>query len=411
MQVGRQEIPERKGRTVALYGAFDRYNYGDLLFPIITRKLWERRLGPATFQYYGLLASDLSEYGGVPTRPLTQLFARNELPDGSVVIVPGGDVLSADWTYLYLCHRELDWILRWRERLWGRQGVEMGLRRRFCPSLVLPYAISPADFRQTVTVAYQAIGGIGLHHYPEKIQGAVRAKLTQAAYVGVRDSRTRSTLAGPGGPGARIRLVPDSAVLLSDVFPVGALMGRLTPRIRQIIEAWGQGKYAVFQAADRFNEDEVAELARQLDALYGQTGLPCFLLPIGRALKHDDHLLLARLRARMRAPAELPEFNTIHDTMGVIAQAAVFAGTSLHGAITAISYAVPHVGLRDCVPKVDTFLADWDLPEQQACVEASGLAAGMQRALALPRARLEARAAALKSACNRAFDEMIQCLR
>jgi polysaccharide pyruvyl transferase WcaK-like protein len=95
----------------------------------------------------------------------------------------------------------------------------------------------------------------------------------------------------------------------------------------------------------------------------------------------------------------------------VIAQAAVFAGTSLHGAITAISYAVPHVGLRDCVPKVDTFLADWDLPEQQACVEASGLAAGMQRAMALPRARLEARAAALKSACSRAFDEMIQCLR
>ena len=50
----------------------------------------------------------------------------------------------------------------------------------------------------------------------------------------------------------------------------------------------------------------------------------------------------------------------IYDIMYAISCSGLFIGTSLHGNITAMSYAVPHLGLSN-IPKLDQYLKYWDV--------------------------------------------------
>ena len=56
---------ERK--TINIIGAFDRYNYGDLLFPIVIEKYIKENkkdlLEKYDLRYFGLVESDLSSVG------------------------------------------------------------------------------------------------------------------------------------------------------------------------------------------------------------------------------------------------------------------------------------------------------------------------------------------------------------
>ena len=70
-------------------------------------------------------------------------------------------------------------------------------------------------------------------------------------------------------------------------------------------------------------------------------------------MNHDDHEALKAVQAKLRCPSVY--FDA--DIMYLIANAKAYIGTSLHGAITSMSYAVPHVGL--VVEKLDAYLATW----------------------------------------------------
>ena len=63
----------------------------------------------------------------------------------------------------------------------------------------------------------------------------------------------------------------------------------------------------------------------------------------------------------------LPKQIHIVDSIALIAHACVFAGTSLHGNITAMSYGVPHFALHPKVEKLKLFLQKWDVENSQIC--------------------------------------------
>jgi len=63
-------IGGRERRHIRLLCSCDRYNYGDLLFPIVTRAALKVLLGSCDqfdFAQYGLARSDLSIYGALPS--------------------------------------------------------------------------------------------------------------------------------------------------------------------------------------------------------------------------------------------------------------------------------------------------------------------------------------------------------
>src|SRR5690606_9384215 len=99
----------------------------------------------------------------------------------------------------------------------------------------------------------------------------------------------------------------------------------------------------------------------------------------GKALNHDDHLALQRIAPLLKHPYTVFEEVTIWDIMYLIAQAKVYMGTSLHGAITAMSYAVPYVGVA--VPKLNSYLQTWGTGGIRHTVPLDGLLEGFRKAV------------------------------
>ena len=80
-------------RTVVLYGAYDRYNYGDNLMPIVFEMFFEEwkkdERADVNFVYASLLYSDLSKYDCLTTEPISAVIPR--LKRGDAIVVVGGD--------------------------------------------------------------------------------------------------------------------------------------------------------------------------------------------------------------------------------------------------------------------------------------------------------------------------------
>lgn len=79
-----------------ILGPFDRYNYGDLLFPLILEAYIKKySTKPFTVEYYGLISSDLSQFGAKKTKSIKDFYS--EIKDNDKVIIAGGESLCTSW--------------------------------------------------------------------------------------------------------------------------------------------------------------------------------------------------------------------------------------------------------------------------------------------------------------------------
>ncbi|MEN9384695.1 MAG: hypothetical protein RL323_1838, partial [Pseudomonadota bacterium] len=84
-------------KTYHLVGAFDRHNYGDILFPLVhTENLAANGKSRDQIKYYAITAADLTKDGGYVTQSVRELLEA-PLTRDDVVVLCGGDILSADW--------------------------------------------------------------------------------------------------------------------------------------------------------------------------------------------------------------------------------------------------------------------------------------------------------------------------
>src|SRR5690606_810698 len=85
-----------------IIGAFDRYNYGDLLFPLIIEKQLDSYGKNFQYEYFGIVESDLSKEGGKPTLGLDAFYEQLADPEQKAsVIIAGGEALGVTWNSLY----------------------------------------------------------------------------------------------------------------------------------------------------------------------------------------------------------------------------------------------------------------------------------------------------------------------
>ena len=127
------------------------------------------------------------------------------------------------------------------------------------------------------------------------------------------------------------------------------------------------GKYFCFQMAKQYTDGQLNVIVGQLAKLLSKE-IPIALLPLGLVSGHEDHVVLEKIYNRLTSPKVfLPPQIHIVDSIALIAHASVFAGTSLHGNITAMSYGVPHFSLHPKVEKLKLFLQKWDVENSQIC--------------------------------------------
>lgn len=363
--------------NVLIIGAFDRYNYGDLLFPIIIEKQLETYGRDFNAQFFGIVKSDLRAVGGKPTGSIQQFYQACDTAEGHTsVIVAGGEAVAVTWNSLLLA---LSGLFKRTHRFHHRLGRVIDInalaKRVLGGKTELPFVLTKTAFKHVDQVIFNSLGGSELDpeifsRYPNLAQ-----QLKQVDYFAVRDRATQDRLQSYGIP---TQLYPDSAILMSKFFPRKKLVDRTSPAVRTYVAA-NRGRYIFFQVKYNHAKKKERLIASQLDRVAAADDLSLCFCPIGKALNHDDQIALRRIAPYLKNKPAVFDTVSIWDIMYLIANARVYTGTSLHGAITAMSYAVPYVGLE--VTKLNSYLNTWGIDGLDRIVALSELADGVQRAI------------------------------
>src|SRR5690606_32323355 len=210
-----------------------------------------------------------------------------------------------------------------------------------------------SDFNGVNRIIFNSLGGSELDPSIFDRFSGLREQLRQIDYFAVRDETTQVNLATQD---IDTQLYPDSAILMSKFYPITELADRVAPSVGEYVSA-NRGAYVFFQIKDNHAKTNEKRIAGQLDKIAARSGMHLCFCPIGKALNHDDHIAIQRIAPLLEYPCTVFEEVSIWDIMYLIANAGVYVGTSLHGAITAMSYGVPYVGVA--VPKLNSYLQTW----------------------------------------------------
>lgn len=365
---------------IVLFGAYDRHNFGDLLFPHIAAALLPgRRLIHA-----GLAARDLRPYGGHQARAIVQLA--HELRDQPVHILHvGGELLTCDaWQAAVMLHtpqKAQEIIARYdhdpaQRRFWAERMLGMGD--------LAPYCAARELFPKVQTVSYCAVGGVDLVDRPAEMRNEVLTKLRAADTVSVRDPVTQAYAACNG---ICAPLLPDPAVMAAELFGDEIERHARRGEVARVRAAFPDGYLAVQLSADFDDDATLRIIAAQLDQAAKDGGLAIVLFRAGAAPWHDNMECYRRLAAHMHAPA-IWLFSSLHlwDICAVIAGSRGYCGSSLHGRIIAMAHGLPRVNVVHPLPggsvtKQEAYCAAWEVSAMPAAVAAEGIAQAMSQAL------------------------------
>lgn len=325
----------RAPANVVLFGAFDRHNFGDMLFAHIA--LAE---GPDTESttIAGLVAADLSALGGHHVERLADVLARQGNTPLHLIHV-GGEILTCD---------------RWVARVTTLGPAEAGraiarcehdhaaretwLRTQTAFSCPAPYVVRRSALPPGSQTEFRAVGGVGFAALDEAMRSHVVAALREAGRVTVRDAVTRRALADAG------------IVTALERDPIAGLRqhfgGQILDRVSGISAGLGRDYLAIQFSADFGDDATLDRLAAQVGAIARETGLHVVLFRAGAAPWHDELAVLNRLRTRL-ADVRVSLFGSldIWDICALIAGASGVIGSSLHVHIVAHAFDRPAVSL------------------------------------------------------------------
>lgn len=348
-------------RQVILYGAFDRYNYGDNLMPILLemflRKYYAEKMDDIEFVFSSIRKSDLSKYKCMPTIPMRDLL---NAPDGSTVIVVGGEVLGANIGILYTHVQDsllVTKLLRMIKKL-SPSLLNKIARRNYDAVWDYPYIPNKNSFKNNVKIIYNTIGG----NPPVTEQ----KNIISADYVSARDDRTFKNLSKFCVP----ELVPDSVLMASAVINDEFFNTVVRKEIRDKI---GHNFISV-QACPYKVGFTAAQMAKELERVVENHSVDVILLPIGYASGHDDAIFLERVNTFANNKFILLSDLNVWEIMYVISKSEAYFGTSLHGVITAMSFIVPHFSINEQIEKLTSFLQTWSVSPYNKPISISSMA-------------------------------------
>lgn len=388
-----------------LFGAFDRHNFGDMLFPhVLARMLPGRRL-----RFAGLLERDLRAYGGhfVEAIPTLAASGRDQATD---IVHVGGELLTCDaWEAAVMLsnaaqaasvidehpawlHAPLDWA-----------SEHLGIRA------CAPYIVSKTNVPWARRILFNAIGGTDLVHCTPSMHAEVVEALRGAEDVTVRDLLTQEML---GAAGIAAHLLPDPAVMVAELFDDVIRHRADNEALSSIRDACPNGYVAVQFSADFGDDRTLDTIAAQLDVLAALHGFGIAFFRAGIAPWHDALAVYERTRRRMRAPSvHIMTSPNIWDVCALIAGCQAYCGSSLHGRIVATAYALPRINVRHPTPldgpsKQTAFAGTWERIDLPGEVGVADIVRGVNDALHVEPDRLRHIAQSLTNTYRSGFERV-----
>ena len=391
---------------VIIFGAFDRHNFGDLLFPHIVAALLPGR----ECLFAGLADRDLRPWGGhlVTALPTLATQWRDRPVD---LLHAGGEILSCDvWEAAVMLlpqeqaqqamtdrHVPLDARRAWAQQLLGQLSLA-------------PYVAPRGMFPKARRVIFNAVGGTELVQRDAAFRADAVGKLKDADAIGVRDMRTQAVLRQAG---IDVQLLPDPAVMVAELFGEGIKRHTDEGETATVRATFPQGYIAVQCSADFGDDATLRAMAAQLDGVAASTGYGIVFFRAGAAPWHDDLSCYARLSGYMQCK-EVRVFDSLHlwDICALIAASRAYLGSSLHGRIVAMAYGLPrlnllHPGYGSTRAKQVAYAATWDA-DMPGCVGVQEMVDGMRRALATSAAARGRKAAQLAQQYRNGFLRLLE---
>lgn len=355
----------RNKRVIHFLAASDRNNYGDFLFPLIFKNVLKKRGSDYTVNYYGLVKSDFSFYGAIPTKSYKTLF-RNLKEEGGILVVGGGDVFFANWETLF-SYISPFFVLLYKIRLFRKLNAKLKILNFVFPKeqIMLPFTPGVIEFNSNkqINIVYNAVGGTFSNiNKTESIE--VVKRLNSSSFISVRDFRTKESL---NKYHVKSVITPDSAVIMSDFYSKEYLNLKTT-----LDKSLLTTNYYFLQFGQNKGPENFEKAASELEKMAKKKNIFIILCPIGLALKHRDDLGLKKL-AKLSAYFKFIMPRNIFDIMWLIANSKAYMGTSLHGALTAQSYEVPFISLNKKIKKADSYFKTWCPKISNGCIEFSEL--------------------------------------
>jgi len=343
------------------FAASDRENYGDLLYPVIVRKMLESRGYSADIRFFSFLDGPAPGAAGFDIDCILDILHK-PTPGLSALIIGGGDILRTDtgtlashYKSIYRARLKQGPLRRLYEKITKKPPItEIFLRKYMSYDSPGPFLLDGKTFPSVGSVFFCSCGvPLGI---PSCEQGSVRETLENAAYLSVRDRQSRDKLLAAGVT-REVFAVPDLLMTLSDYFD------RATERDRgrRILRSFGvdTGKRIVcFQCMPHAGEP-MDEVVSQLSRYRERSSSEVALLPLGYC--HGDDHYLKRLSRASGGSFRYIGVRSIFDMLSVLAASDLFVGTSMHGNITALSFGIPHLFGPIRVDKAEGFLDMVDL--------------------------------------------------
>lgn len=330
---------------IRFLSAADRFNYGDLLFPIVFSKLLSDSY---KIENYGLVASDFSKVGALPTRSYRSLLRHSDCSPG-LVVVGGGEVIGASWSQLYGFINPI-YASAMNSYKIKQLESKVGLAKYFMSKgrVSLPFQPHKEEFKAPNKIVCSSVGGVIPDEPSRKFQAV--SSLTGYDYISVRDARAEKSLIAHG---IDCKLVPDSACLMSDYFPLEHLTKIYAPEDGVLPDRYIFLQLGLHKRPNdlRLFASEITKISKKLDA-------GVVLCPIGLAPNHSDDIVLKQL-SEYSSVFTYWQPKHIFEIMYLIASSELYIGTSLHGLITAHSFCVPFAPVNPEISKLESYVSTW----------------------------------------------------
>ncbi|MCX5542791.1 polysaccharide pyruvyl transferase family protein [Paraburkholderia sp. CNPSo 3076] len=399
-------------KPTVIFGAFDRHNFGDLLIARVMARMLRRR----ELLFAGLAARDPHGDGGPATVALARIatFARGRSVN---VIHAGGELLTCNaWEAAVMLAppRRVPALIA-DEDTWLRDGRAWAHQHVGVASLA-PYVLSKSALPgvRVKHLSFNAVGGVDLDARNAQLGADVLAALQSADAVSVRDRQTQTLLAQRG---IEARLIPDPATLTAALFGTAIRRHAATLALRDVRQAFPHGYAAVQFSADFGDDATLDTLAAQLELTACGHGLGIVLFRAGAAPWHDDLAVYQRLAARLCA-AHVRVFASLNvwDICALIAGSRIYCGSSLHGRIVAMAYALPRVNISHpdhsfAGSKHAAYMRTWEAAGLTGVVNLDNLADAVANALATDRESLRETASALARRYRMEFETVVAANR
>jgi GT2 family glycosyltransferase/polysaccharide pyruvyl transferase WcaK-like protein len=332
---------ETNSMTIAHFGTFDVDNYGDCLFPL----LLERRTAEAGFKSVHVSPRGIATRWPDSARTISLEEASASADQFTSVVLGGGHIVRAHPTSL---------------DFYNYSNVSGHL---VYPSLWL--SASALAHRSNIPLCWNAPG------VPRPLSGRfsklLQWGLSRSRYLAVRDRRSCEHLLA-SGVSLHIHVVPDTALEVRHLWSKAeldlayrTLFGEQSCLVPE--------RSVVFNLKKKYISGNVDELAQCLDRIATFLRASPILLALGPC--HGDEDISLAVARKMTTSPMVRTPRSLSEVVACISQAELYAGSSLHGAITAASFRTPSivianeekVGFR----KFSGFLAQVGIPDALSC--------------------------------------------